>query len=146
MHFVPGNSLSPGTAQVLVLGDSLALGTAQALRWPRRAAVGAPSTRILGWVPENNFDVVVISAGTNDPPGPACHLIREKVKAQHVIWILPVNRARDTVDALATEYGDDVVTYRPLPRGRGWPHPPSYVPLAQEVLRLVGASHVQTAV
>lgn len=122
---------SSANAGDLALGDSLAVGTGQALGWRTVAKVGASSCAILRMVPEGVFDRVVISAGTNDPPGRCVEAIRERINARLVIWILPVNAARGHVAAVAMGHGDRIVRY--APSRRGWPHPASYAPLARAV-------------
>lgn len=117
---------------MLVIGDSIALGTGTALHVETRARVGAPSCEILRKVPGGRYDVVVISAGVNDPPGRCLEAIRARVHARRIIWILPapINSARAHIAAVACEHGDRTVSYVP---GRDHLHPRSYVELARRV-------------
>jgi hypothetical protein len=119
----------PASANTLALGDSLAVGAGQALHVETVARIAASSCAILRSVPARHFGVVVISAGTNDPPGGCVEKIRAAVHADLVIWILPVNGARNHVAVVARAHGDKTVSYAPGP-GRLWPHPRSYQPLA----------------
>jgi len=122
----------PASANTLALGDSLAVGAGQALHVQTIAKVGASSCDILFTVPRARFETVIISAGTNDPPGSCIEGIRELVHADKVVWILPVNGARSHVEAVAAVHGDKTVSYSPA-SGRAWPHPKSYKPLADAV-------------
>ena len=118
-------------ASTLAWGDSLAKGTGAAMGVKTVARVGASSCAILGSAPRGHFDRVVISAGTNDPPGACVEAVREAIDAGRVVWILPINGARKTVLAVARAHGDSVVTY--APSRRNWPHPRNYGPLAKAV-------------
>ena len=120
---------------LFLLGDSIALGTGQALHAPTFAKVGASSCWIADHMPSKvEADVVVISAGVNDPPGRCVPIIREKISARKVIWIRPINAARVTVDHVAAQYHDSVITYRVGPDHL---HPASY----QEVAKSLYAIH-----
>ena len=79
-----------------------------------------------------SYDVVVISAGVNDPPGRCLEAIRARAHARRIIWILPapVNSARAHVVEVACEHGDRTVSYVP---GRDHLHPRSYSELARKV-------------
>lgn len=121
----------PALADTYVVGDSLALGTGQALHAPTSAKVGISSCAIVSRMPKTFHDNLVISAGTNDPPGRCVKLIRSLAHARVVIWILPVNGARGTVANVAARNGDYVVPYKPQSRNNV--HPASYAPLAREI-------------
>jgi len=125
MLFGGMTTASPARAQDLALGDSLALGFGQASHLPTRAIVGVSSCRILGMTPAGHFDFVLLSAGTNDPPGRCLEAIRKRLDADRVLWVLPVNGARAHVLAVAAANGDGLLSYTPG-RGRVWPHPPRY--------------------
>lgn len=112
----------------LCLGDSLAVGVAALLSCNPVAYVGASSYAILNRTPTAIYDNAVISAGTNDPPGAYVAAIRARIRADRVVWILPVNAARDRVRLIADSYGDTVCAY--VASRTGWPHPVSYAPLA----------------
>lgn len=119
-------------ALCLALGDSLAVGTGQALHCDIAAHVGASSRAIVQFAPAKQYDFVVISAGTNDPPGDYIEVVRARVRSGKIVWILPVNGARAHVLRVAAAHGDRAVSYTPG-RGRVWPHPYSYAPLAAAV-------------
>jgi hypothetical protein len=112
----------------LALGDSLALGFGEASHVKTIAKVGASSCAIASMVPHQHFDVVLISAGTNDPPGPCVHLVRMEVARfihlREVIWLLPINNACARVSSEAVHWQDKVVRY--LPSRKHWPHPSAY--------------------
>lgn len=112
----------------LCLGDSLAVGVAALLNCNAAAHVGDSSYAILQRVSDALYDNVVISAGTNDPPGAYVAAIRARIRADRVVWILPVNAARARVRLIADSYGDTVCAY--VASRTGWPHPVSYAPLA----------------
>lgn len=114
-----------GHAASLALGDSLAQGFGPASGLPTIARRGWGSCDILRLIPNRPLDLVLISAGTNDVPGPCVETIRSRVKARRVFWIVPVNGSRAHVLAVAARHGDTPIFYVPL-RGRGWPHPPRY--------------------
>ncbi len=118
-------------ASTLAWGDSLAVGTGAAMHVQTIARVGASSCAILRSAPAGHFDRVVISAGTNDPPGRCVAAARKAIRADRVVWILPVNGARAHVLDIARAHGDRVVSY--APSRRNWPHPASYGPLARAV-------------
>lgn len=112
----------------LCLGDSLAVGVSALLHCSALAHVGDSSYAIARRTPSAFYDNAVISAGTNDPPGAYVAAIRSTLRADRVVWILPVNSASARVSAVAASYGDRVCAY--VPSHRGWPHPVSYGPLA----------------
>jgi hypothetical protein len=114
----------------LALGDSIALGTGQALHILTIATVGMGSCAIAQRVPSAHFSEVVISAGVNDPPGRCVASIRDKLSADHVVWIRPINAAGPTVDRVAAAHGDRVITYT---TGRDHLHPASYTAVAASV-------------
>lgn len=112
----------------LCLGDSLGEGVRALLTCVALTHVGDSSRTILARTPTAHYDNVVISAGTNDPPGAYVAAIRSKLHATRVVWILPVNAARPRVSSIAASYGDTVCAY--VASRTGWPHPVSYGPLA----------------
>lgn len=119
--------MGPGPMD-LCLGDSLSVGVAALLHCMSIARVGASSCAISHWVPAQYFDHVVISAGTNDPPGRCIEQLRERLRGGNIVWVLPVNGARDHVAGVARASGDSVCSYS-AGRGLGV-HPSSYGPLA----------------
>ncbi len=108
----------------LALGDSLAVGFGGASHMPTRAKVGISSCRILHMTPSSHYDFVLLSAGTNDPPGACVEAIRERLTASRVEWVVPVNGARSHVLAVAGAYGDATLFY--VAGARSWPHPAFY--------------------
>lgn len=116
-------------ARNVAIGDSLAIGFGGASHMTIRAKVGISSCAIRGYVPFAHFDGVLISAGTNDPPGRCVAQVRalvaSRVHPSRVRWVVPVNGAKFTVLAVARRYGDELLYYSPQ-RGRGWPHPRRY--------------------
>jgi len=122
--------VTPVLADTLWLGDSLALGGGTAAHEQTTARVGASSCAILKMVPSAHHDRVVISAGTNDPPGACVAAIRRAVNARLVVWIVPVNGGGPNVLAVAAANGDRAVYYKPA---HGNVHPVSYLPMVEGV-------------
>jgi hypothetical protein len=114
---------TPSPASELALGDSLAVGFGQASHMHTSAIVGIGSCRIAAMTPRQHFDFVLISAGTNDPPGRCIEAIRAKIDCGKCEWIVPVNGARNHVLQVARQYGDALLFYA---AGRNWPHPSFY--------------------
>ena len=117
-------TIGAAQSRTLALGDSLALGFGQASHLPTRAIVGISSCRILGMTPREHFSFVLLSAGTNDPPGGCIEAIRHRLSADRVQWVVPVNGARSHVLAVAGAHGDATLFY--TPGARAWPHPAFY--------------------
>jgi len=107
----------------LILGDSIARGIAQARpECVQVAQVGATSEQFK-YAVINQPDVfrpgyksVVISLGTND--GKYVHsftyleLLRDRIKADHVMWILPQPQfaeARNAVRMIADQFRDSII-------------------------------------
>jgi hypothetical protein len=126
---------------IAVRGDSIAEGTGHALGVPTFAHSGSGSCWIAEHSPELfKVNVDVISAGINDPPGECLELIRRRVHARIVIWILPapINSARAHVLEVARAHGDLTVSYRC--DGACTPfnfHPASYEALADDIRALL---------
>ena len=114
---------TPAAAGDLALGDSLALGLGRALGIATIARIGISSCSIVGMAPRGHYDRVVLSAGTNDPPGRCIEAIRQKLNSGRVEWVVPVNGARAHVIAVANAHGDTLLFYA---AGRNWPHPRAY--------------------
>ena len=115
----------------LVLGDSIAVGTGQALHAYTVAHKGISSCAVLKRTPRAPQDTVVISAGSNDPPGACLDTIRERLTAMQVVWIVPQNAAAAAnVRRVAAKHGDKVVTFTAGPDGV---HPRSYATVARAV-------------
>ncbi len=114
---------TPALSNALALGDSLAVGFGQASHMPTSARVGIGSCAILAMTPTAHYDFVLLSAGTNDPPGRCIEAIRKKLNSERVQWVVPVNGARAHVIAVANAHGDTLLFYA---AGRNWPHPRAY--------------------
>lgn len=103
------------------------------------AQVGASAAAIISKAPFGNYDLVVISAGSNDFFEPRLsHLpgnlksIRAKVHAGKVVWIRPVNAAAgNAVAATARKHGDGIAL---VIAGHDHVHPKNYYALASSVL------------
>ena len=113
----------PSQASSLALGDSLAVGFGRASHMHTSAKVSASSCAIVGMVPRAYYDFVLISAGTNDVPGPCIEKIRARVNAGRVEWVVPVNGARKHVVRVALAHGDSLLYYK---SGPNYPHPRRY--------------------
>ena len=120
---------TPASAGDLALGDSLALGLGRALGIATIARIGISSCSIAGMAPSGHYDRVVLSAGTNDPPGRCIESVRRQIHADHVTWVVPVNGARSHVLRLAAQFGDSTLFYAPR---RGDVHPSNYVAMARQ--------------
>ena len=116
---------TPAYGGSIANGDSLAVGFGQASRVTTIARVGASSCEVLGMIPSAHYDSVLLSAGTNDPPGRCIEAIRAKMNASHIKWVAPVNSARSHVLQVAAGYGDTLLYYTPGD-GRTWPRPSRY--------------------
>jgi hypothetical protein len=128
-----------------IFGDSIAVGLAAVLGCASNAQVGLPSSAIVQRAPFAYYDLVVISAGTNDPFNARLPrnltMMREYVRAGHVVWIRPVkSQAAAVVERTASRYGDAVVGFIP---GRDGVHPKSYHGLAASVLKVVKLKPVE---
>ena len=113
-------------ASSLALGDSLALGFGRASHMHTSARVGKSSCWIAKRVPRKHYDFILISAGTNDEPGPCIERVRSEVNATTVEWVLPVNGARSHVLQVAIAHHDKLLVYTASRSKRVWPHPPRY--------------------
>jgi len=127
-----------------IIGDSIAVGTAAAESLPASyrlpcfmdAKVGIPSAQIIGRV--HDADVVVVSAGSNDPHNPKLvanlEAIRTKITGR-VLWIVPQDRvAAAAVRSVAAKHSDLIVTFT---AGRDGVHPHSYAPIIGAVRELI---------
>jgi hypothetical protein len=96
--------------------------------------IGIPSGAIVSRTPSGQ-DVVVVSAGSNDPANPALLKNLEAIRARAgnaaVIWILPIAaRPRALVQQVASKHKDRVVSFA---AGRDGVHPHYLRPLADEI-------------
>jgi hypothetical protein len=127
-----------------IAGDSIALGTgtAEGLNANRRppctvdAKIGIPSAQVIGRV--HPADLLVVSAGSNDPDNPKLQANLEAIRAKatgKVLWIVPVNaRAASIVRLVAFKHSDGIVSFTP---GRDHLHPKSYLPLIAAVNKAI---------
>jgi len=128
----------------VIVGDSIAVGTATAegLKPSRRppctmdAKIGIPSGQIVGRV--HAADLLVISAGSNDPDNPKLERNLRAIRAKatgKVLWIVPVPaRAAALVKKVAAVHHDGIISFNP---GRDGLHPHSYAPIIAEVERRI---------
>jgi len=121
------------------IGDSIATyqGLGSALHCSEiHAKIGVPSSYIIDEARVSGpHDICVISAGSNDPLNlnlkQNLETIRNNVKCNIVVWILPANlRASNIVKNVASEYHDKVAQ---VIHGHDGVHPRSYTELANEV-------------
>jgi hypothetical protein len=117
----------------IVIGDSLAVGFGAAAHIETHARVSASSCAIASFAPSGSVDVIVVSAGINDPPGRCLDSLRARLHARRVIWILPapINSARAHVASVAAAHGDATCSYVTGPRSF---HPRSYQALVRSCL------------
>src|SRR5580700_9449292 len=106
-----------------VVGDSIALGVSPYLpECTVDAKIGISSAAVIGRVHE--ADVLIVSAGSNDPDNPSLVSNLERIRAKatgKVIRIRPVNlKAAMAVLHVAGQHGDLVVSFEP---GRDHVHP-----------------------
>lgn len=108
--------------ECLILGDSIAVGISQAM--PKCISLARSGITSEKWYRgysynpyfEDTYKVVVISLGTNDMRGMTAEMlfnIRQKVKANMVIWILPNISLKpvqvSVIKELANEFKDKVL-------------------------------------
>lgn len=119
----------------LIAGDSLAVGVgAQFGGCVVSARVGAPTSAMPPMIPARTWDVVILSAGSNDAQAPdlddRLRRLRARVHATRVVWILPYHRAAaTTVAMIAQERGDAFLDAARFPSRDGI-HPASYPQVA----------------
>jgi len=122
----------------VALGDSIAVGISQVSSCRKNAIVGVSSGKIATMSHNVSSDIVVISAGSNDPMNASLRdnllKIRNNVKAKKIVWIAPYNaRASSVVRDIARLYGDGIVQLSSFSTKDGL-HPSNYRDLAREVL------------
>lgn len=123
--------------ECLVLGDSIAVGIGQAR--PECVTLARSGITSEGWYKgyaynpyfNDPYRVVVISLGTNDMRGMTSEMlfsIRQKVKANMVIWILPNAILKpvqvQVIREIANEFKDKVLSIHDLVGPDGI-HPPT---------------------
>jgi hypothetical protein len=104
--------LSSAAASDAMMGDSIALGTGHAMRVSTYAVTGIGSCAFVSHIPVASYENVGISIGIND--GGACvAMVRAKVHAKRVVWILPaaINPGRGIVATVAADYHDGTIGY-----------------------------------
>lgn len=107
-------------------GDSLALGFGAASGLATYAIVGISSCGAVWRVPTRHVTFLLLSGGTNDPPGPCIERMRARANADRVMWVIPVvPSARQHVLRVAQAHHDATLFYTPG-TGRLWPHPAHY--------------------
>jgi hypothetical protein len=116
-----------------IIGDSIAIGLAALMpQCVVDAKVGIPSAAVIYRM--HSADIVVVSAGSNDPRNPRLvdnlKLIRATALGK-VIWIAPIDRAAaKAVASVAAIHSDPVIHFEP---GHDNVHPRSDVTLAAAV-------------
>ena|ERR1700692_1563092 len=99
-----------------VVGDSIAEAVQSYFpECTHNTKIGISSAAVVSRTPSGK-DVVIISAGSNDPKNPSllAHLREIQKRAGHVIWILPINpTARKAVEQVAAENQEPTVGFTP---------------------------------
>ena len=120
----------------LILGDSIAEDLGKYAHLPYSAKSGISSCRILrDYIPPKHYDRVIVSAGSNDPPGRCVEAIRaavvQRVRPSVIQWVVPaVPGARGHVLAVARSHGDWVLWFT---AGRDHVHPRSYKEITKQM-------------
>lgn len=131
----------------LIIGDSIAVGTHQFKPECRAIAKGGVNTWQWNKIfKEESLDssVVVISLGTNDHPGvktpKELELMRSRVKATRVFWILPPCNERfckpevvSAVKRVAEVHGDTIIETQSMQKDGIHPSWAGYKQLAQQI-------------
>lgn len=121
----------------LVIGDSIAVGISHYLKCDVSANVGASSSSILKRAPSGKYDVVVISAGSNDPQSKNLTTniknIKSKYTSARFVIVLPYNRvATRRIKASATNPKDTIIDLVRYHTNDGI-HPTNYKHLATNI-------------
>jgi hypothetical protein len=99
-----------------VVGDSIAEMVQHYLpQCEHNTKIGISSTPVISRTPSGK-DVVIASAGSNDPDNPNLRKNLEAIQARgaHIIWILPVAaRPRTIVSDVATANKEETVGFEP---------------------------------
>jgi lysophospholipase L1-like esterase len=109
------------------MGDSIALGVGAQLpacQTVAKVGIGSPSFAAAHTV-QVSGDLVVISLGSNDgrsDTSASLEVVRSRITAYRVVWILPAVGARDAVRRVAALHGDRTLDVLPLV-GRDGVHP-----------------------
>jgi lysophospholipase L1-like esterase len=119
-------------ASCVIIGDSIAVGTAsQAPACRVNAEVGISSRSYARErVDQVNADTVVISLGANDHPSnlgapEAMEIVRSRISARRVVWLLPSCGARAAAIEVARRHGDATIDAAPFAGADGI-HPTAY--------------------
>lgn len=120
------------------IGDSIAVGIASVAKCAQHARIGIGSEAILHRITRVSATTAIISMGSNDPRNPNLlrnlQLLRAKVSAPRVVWILPYNRqAAGAVQHVAQAHSDGVVDLAAFP-SHDRVHPASYKTVARTAL------------
>ena len=98
------------------MGDSIAVGLTHAMPECEREAHGGLSSAAFAarYVQQIGQDLVIISLGSNDDgtadTAASLRLVRSRIAAARVIWLLPNGRpARTVIERVAAEVGDEVI-------------------------------------
>jgi len=120
-----------------VVGDSIAEMVQHYLpQCEHNTKIGISSTAVVGRTPSGK-DVVVVSAGSNDPDNPHLRKNLEAIQARggHIIWILPVaTLPRAVVTEVAGGHNEPVVGFEPA---KDHVHPRRPDILAKEIKKLM---------
>jgi lysophospholipase L1-like esterase len=126
----------------VILGDSIAVGTAMAAPACRVSAEVGISSRSYARerVDQVTADTVVISLGANDHPSgigapEAMEVVRSRITARRVVWLLPSCGARAAAIEVARSHGDATIDSAPFAGADGiHPTAAGYRILAAEAL------------
>jgi hypothetical protein len=120
-----------------VVGDSIAEMVQHYLpQCEHNTKIGISSTAVIARTPSGK-DVVIVSAGSNDPDNPNLRKNLEVIQKRggHIIWILPVAAwPRALVTEVAAEHGEPVVGFEPA---RDHVHPRRPDKLAAEIDKIM---------
>ena len=120
-----------------VVGDSIAEMVQHYLpQCEHNTKIGISSTAVVSRTPSGR-DVVIVSAGSNDPDNPSLRKNLEAIQARggHVIWILPVaSRPRAVVSEVATANKEPTIGFEPAGDRVHPRHPDA---LAKEIKKLM---------
>jgi hypothetical protein len=132
-----GLTIVPAGASCAIVGDSIAAIVGQFVgECLTDAKGGIPSADVIARV--HPVDVLVVSAGSNDPLNPQLEYNLEKIRAKAsgtVIWIKPISpKAAVAVEHVAATHHDSVVQFEP---GSDSIHPKSYDELAMALRKFI---------
>lgn len=108
--------IAPVYANCLILGDSIAVGVStHVTKCNVSAKVGRTTRQIINTIPNNKYNFVLISAGTNDLNSASkteIQSLRSHIKADNVMWVVPAKRfkAANIVKETADQFGDSTIS------------------------------------